>query len=115
MSYTIFVRDILTQTTACRYMLACEISERKKAEEMIARLADTYEEHGLDRGTSVHWFRDRQGLHEIWVQRMAEPASAPKPFRLPQEAHRARACRHLSQSRAAARHRTPMKLGAVFS
>jgi hypothetical protein len=74
MSYAIFVRDLHGPTVARSYVLACEITRRNEAEEMVDRLASSYEEHGINTETMVHWFRDAQGMHTIWVQRASQPA-----------------------------------------
>ena len=76
MSYTIFVRDIPSPDASRSYMLACEIGGREEAEQMVDRLAHSYREHGIERGTNVHWFCDEQGLHKIWAQRTVKPAMA---------------------------------------
>ena len=67
MAHAIFVGDITGSGIKNMALLAYAIPSMKDAERLVQRLAGSYPEHGLEPSTGVYWFRDKQGMHEIWA------------------------------------------------
>lgn len=66
MAYSIFVRKIDAFRRCAPEILAHEIESEGEASRIVQGLASSYGEFGLNRRTSVYWFRNGRGLHEIW-------------------------------------------------
>ena len=67
MPHSIFIRDITDAGGQNFQMIAYEISSSEDARTLICGVAESYPEHGYEDATQVSWFRDKNGLHEIWA------------------------------------------------
>jgi hypothetical protein len=67
MTYSIVVRDRGSNDPDAVRVLAVDIPSAAEAERMSGRIASTYPEFGRSRHGSMHWFRDRHGVHEMWT------------------------------------------------
>ena len=66
MCHAIYVRTVSVFDQRPGRLLACEIGSEHEARKLVRDLAVSYEEYGLDPLTRVYWFRDEEGVHEIW-------------------------------------------------
>ena len=66
MCHSIYVRTVSVFGRRPDRLLACDIGSEHEARKIVRDLAASYEEFGLDPLTRVYWFRDEEGVHEIW-------------------------------------------------
>lgn len=66
-AHSIFVRDITENGYRNMKMIAHAIQTPEDAETLVRGVAASYPEHGYEETTQVSWFRDKDGLHEIWA------------------------------------------------
>jgi hypothetical protein len=71
MSYSILVRDLARADGGAPQLLAYDIPDRSAAETLVSVIATSYQDHGFNPATRVHWFLSDGNLHEIftWPQR----------------------------------------------
>lgn len=74
MDHAIFVRSEGVDGGEC---LATDIATHRDAVNLMERLAGSYSEHGTYPGTEVCWFRDREGLKEMWSRTSDGQPSPP--------------------------------------
>ncbi|MBN4097296.1 MULTISPECIES: hypothetical protein [Methylobacterium] len=67
MSYSILVRDLTRETDGTPKLLAYDIRDRSAAETLVSVIATSYQDHGFNPATRVHWFRHAGGLREIFT------------------------------------------------
>lgn len=70
-THAILVRDCGAPGRRFTRILAKDIAGRSEAERIVSRLASSYERHGADPGSRMHWFLDGSGRHELWVRSRA--------------------------------------------
>lgn len=58
-------------------VLAVDVPCSIQARLLARRIAWSYPQHGWDVTTGQYWFRDENGLHEIWSQPQWKSAYAP--------------------------------------
>lgn len=68
MSHAIFVRRPSHYFDPLPKPLATDLATESAARQLARRLASSYRCHGCHEATGVFWFRDEQGLAEIWAQ-----------------------------------------------
>lgn len=66
MSHAIYVRDIGRTRGSSPRLLAHAIDGRQVAQRIIHGIVRSYPTCGVDPISHVHWFRDAEGLHELW-------------------------------------------------
>ena len=69
MPHAVFVRRPSDQLDPLPKALATDLDTRVAARELAEHLAHSYACHGEHDETGVLWFRDQEGLAEIWPQR----------------------------------------------
>lgn len=67
MPHAIYVRDLNRTRTSVPRLLAYAIESREAAQRVVHGIVRSYPDCGLDPISDVHWFRDAEGLHELWV------------------------------------------------
>ena len=67
MSHSIYVRDIGKMHGSLPRLLAHSIDGRLAAQRMIRGILQSFHDCGTDPISNVNWFRDKEGLHELWV------------------------------------------------
>lgn len=67
MPHAIFVRDIGRTRGSGPRLLAHAIDGRQAAQRLIHGIVRSYPHCGVDPISQVHWFRDADGLHELWA------------------------------------------------
>ena len=67
MSYSILVRDLTRETDGTPKLLAYDIRDRSEAETLVSVIATSYQDHGFNPATRVHWFRHAGGVREIFT------------------------------------------------
>ncbi|SFI39494.1 hypothetical protein [Methylobacterium brachiatum] len=70
-TYSIFLRDLTQAGGDPPRLLAYEIPDRRAAQALVSVIAASYQDHGFNPATRVHWFRHKDSVHEIyaWPQR----------------------------------------------
>lgn len=68
MLHSIFMRDLREFRGRTRRLVAYDIPEAVNARRLVRRLATSYAEHGLNAVTLAYWFRDAEGVHEVWTE-----------------------------------------------
>jgi hypothetical protein len=70
-SYSILLRNRARADAGHPRLLAYEIPDRRAAQALVSVIAASYQDHGFNPATRVHWFRHAGGVHEIyaWPQR----------------------------------------------
>jgi hypothetical protein len=67
MSYSIFVRDLGQADGPAAQLLAYDIQDRGAAQSLVSVIATSYQDHGFNPATRVHWFRAGDSVHEIYT------------------------------------------------
>ena len=67
MSYSIFVRDLTLDEGRAPQLLAYDIHDRSMAASLVSVIATSYQDHGFNPATRVHWFRADGSVHEIYT------------------------------------------------
>ncbi|MDP4006006.1 hypothetical protein [Methylobacterium sp. NEAU K] len=66
-SYSIFIRDLARPDGYPPLLLAYDIHDRSEAQSIVSMIAASYQDHGFNPATRVHWFRQGGGVHEIYA------------------------------------------------
>lgn len=66
--HSIYLQSANTSPGNNRETLATDIADGSMARELVRRIAKSFSDHGLVRNSGAYWFRDEDGVREIWCE-----------------------------------------------
>lgn len=79
MPHSILVRDLGTPAGRNVRLLAADIADPAQAAGIVERIVASYADNGRSKMAHMRWFRDKDGLHEIWAEPHCDRPMARKP------------------------------------
>lgn len=74
--HSILVRHVDGVCAGDVTILALDISLCEDAWNIAKNISASYEQHGIDKGEMVYWFKSGAGLHHIWAEQTSAASQA---------------------------------------